>query len=144
MLVVIWFWKMFTQNEKVDMLSVYRESQTNLWRALQSYAQRYPERVISSFKIFASLERNSSRNNEEFSIRTGKKIVKNVNSDDTVTNVLQNFEDHPRKSIRQACHEMHLKYSSVRIILKKMVITIINFSIYIVHLSDKSTSTTGN
>lgn len=101
------------------MLLVYGESQKNPRRAVQLYAQRYPERVIPSLKIFARLERNLRANNEAFSSRKGRKIVKRVNSDNTVATVLQYFEDHPRNSIRQACRELNLKYSSVRKILKE-------------------------
>lgn len=101
------------------MLLVYGESQKNPRRAVQLYAQRYPERVIPSLKIFARLERNLRSNNKAFSSRMGKKIAKRVNSDNTVATVLQYFETHPRNSIRQACRELNLKYSSVRKFLKE-------------------------
>ncbi|KAJ8961366.1 hypothetical protein NQ318_014609 [Aromia moschata] len=103
----------------MDAHQIYGESQKNPRRAIQLCAQRYPERVIPSLKIFARLERNLRANNEAFSSRKGRKIVKRVNSDNTVAIVLQYFEDYPRNLIRQACRELNLKYSSVRKIFKE-------------------------
>ncbi|KAJ8935459.1 hypothetical protein NQ318_021705 [Aromia moschata] len=101
---------MSTHNEKVDMLLVYGESQKNPRRAVQLCAQRYSERVIPSLKIFARLERNLRANNEAFSSRKGRTIVKRA----ILTILLPlfcSFEDHPRNSIRQVCRELNLKYS---------------------------------
>lgn len=67
---------MFTHDEKVDMLLIYGETQKNSRRAVQLYADRYPERIVPNLKIFARLELTLRENKEAFSSRKGKKLQK--------------------------------------------------------------------
>jgi hypothetical protein len=111
--------KMFTHNEKVDMLLVYGEARKNLREAARLYAERYPDRLVPDYKIFGRLEQNLRNNSEAFNQRKGKSIRKSVSTNENVANVLQFFEEQPEQSIRQASIQLDISYGTIQRILSQ-------------------------
>lgn len=110
---------MATHPEKVDMILIYGEAQKNARVAANIYRQRYPNRYLPSYKMFARLETMLRRNEQAFSSRKGKPIRRRARSDEKVAQVLQYFENHPKNSIPNASVELNMSYSSVQRILKE-------------------------
>lgn len=109
--------KMYTHNEKVDMLLIYGECQKNSRIARELYGARYPERVLPDKKMFPRLERLLRNNTDVFS-KKGTPVPGRALNEDSVAAVIEYFEANPRNSIRQASRELNITYSTIQRILK--------------------------
>ncbi|KAJ8953854.1 hypothetical protein NQ318_006705 [Aromia moschata] len=101
---------MFTNNEKVDMILIYGESQKKSEKSRRHLPRDIPNVVFQ-------MQRFLLGNENAFSSRKGKQIAKSVCNDINVARVLEYFENNPRNSIRQAVVELDIKRSSIQRIL---------------------------
>ncbi|KAJ8981178.1 hypothetical protein NQ317_017271 [Molorchus minor] len=105
----------YTKEERSNMIEIYISNNNNACTAQREYQNSYPERRVPDRKTFINTVR---RFRHSFSLNDKKRVRNNPN-EELQLNILLYFEEHPRKSIRDAARDLDVSYSYVQRLFKR-------------------------
>jgi len=109
---------LFTSEEKVDMIFVYRECNNNSRKSLELYRERFPTRNQPSRMIFSRLV-NGLKKTGHFPDRKHQSHMRNVTHIAAEENVITYFIAFPNTSLSKASKDLGIPKTSVHRILKR-------------------------
>lgn len=109
---------LFTANEKVDMIFIYRECNNNCRKSLELYKEKFPTRNQPSRMIFSRLV-DSLRKTGHFPDGKHKLHTRNVTNIPAEENIVTYFIAFPNNSLAKASKDLGIPKTSIHRVLKR-------------------------